>query len=73
MAAPYYQNKDVIEKHDIAVFSSNYSLYGDLSMRVMDTLRGLAGEIMLKCIQLMKLLSILAGRHPRIYIKWQTK
>src|SRR4030095_2374507 len=44
MAAPYYQNKDVIEEHDIAVFSSNYSLYGDLSMRVMDTLRGLAGE-----------------------------
>ncbi|MCC7402014.1 MAG: Y-family DNA polymerase [Chitinophagaceae bacterium] len=43
MAAPYYQNKDVIEKNDIAVFSSNYHLYGDLSMRVMDTLRILAG------------------------------
>ena len=44
MAAPYYQNKDVIEKNDVAVFSSNYNLYGDLSMRVMDTLRHLAGE-----------------------------
>ncbi len=44
MAAPYYQNKDVIEKNDIAVFSSNYNLYGDLSMRVMDTLRHLVGE-----------------------------
>jgi DNA polymerase V len=44
MAAPYYQNKDVIEKNDIAVFSSNYNLYGDLSMRVMDTLRQLVGE-----------------------------
>ena len=44
MAAPYYQNKDVIEKNDIAVFSSNYNLYGDLSMRVMDTLRELVGE-----------------------------
>jgi DNA polymerase V len=44
MAAPYYQNKDVIEKNDIAVFSSNYHLYGDLSMRVMDTLRSLVGE-----------------------------
>ena len=31
MAAPFYQNKDVIEKNDIAVFSSNYNLYGDLS------------------------------------------
>lgn len=39
MAAPYYQNKDIIEKNDVAVFSSNYNLYGDLSMRVMDTLR----------------------------------
>src|SRR4029077_14468862 len=44
MAAPYYQNKEVIEKNDIAVFSSNYNLYGDLSMRVMDTLRQLVGE-----------------------------
>jgi len=44
MAAPYYQNKDVIEKNDVAVFSSNYNLYGDLSMRVMDTLRHLVGE-----------------------------
>jgi len=44
MAAPYYQNKDVIEKNNIAVFSSNYNLYGDLSMRVMDTLKTLVGE-----------------------------
>ena len=43
MAAPYYQNKDVIEKNDVAVFSSNYNLYGDLSARVMDTLRELVG------------------------------
>ena len=44
MAAPYYQHKDLIEKNDVAVFSSNYNLYGDLSMRVMDTLRHLLGE-----------------------------
>ncbi|HET9057789.1 MAG TPA: Y-family DNA polymerase [Chitinophagaceae bacterium] len=44
MAAPYYQNKELIEKNDVAVFSSNYNLYGDLSMRVMDTLRCVAGE-----------------------------
>lgn len=43
MAAPYYQNKELIEKNDVAAFSSNYHLYGDLSMRVMDTLRALAG------------------------------
>jgi DNA polymerase V len=44
MAAPYYQNREVIEKNKVAVFSSNYNLYGDLSMRVMDTLRCLVGE-----------------------------
>jgi len=44
MAAPYYQNKEIIEKNSVAVFSSNYNLYGDLSMRVMDTLRYLAGD-----------------------------
>ena len=44
MAAPYYQNKELIEQNDVAVFSSNYNLYGDLSMRVMDTLRYLVGE-----------------------------
>jgi DNA polymerase V len=44
MAVPYHENKDLIEKHNIAVFSSNYILYGDMSRRVMDTLRALAGE-----------------------------
>ena len=43
MAAPYYQNRDVIEKTMLR-FSSNYNLYGDLSMRVMDTLRHLVGD-----------------------------
>lgn len=41
MAGPYYQQKQVIRQHGIEVFSSNYHLYGDLSMRVMDTLRAL--------------------------------
>lgn len=44
MAAPYYQNREIIEQNKVAVFSSNYNLYGDLSMRVMDTLRCLVGD-----------------------------
>jgi len=44
MAVPYFQARSLIEKNDIAVFSSNYHLYGDMSRRVMDTLRFLAGE-----------------------------
>ncbi len=39
MAGPYYQNKEEILKNNVAVFSSNYHLYGDMSKRVMETLR----------------------------------
>lgn len=44
MAGPYFMAKHLIEENDVAVFSSNYTLYGDLSMRVMDTLREIAGK-----------------------------
>lgn len=39
MAGPYYQAKQQIQKHGVAVFSSNYNLYGDLSGRVMESMR----------------------------------
>ncbi|MBK7305657.1 MAG: Y-family DNA polymerase [Chitinophagaceae bacterium] len=45
MAGPYYQNKEEIEKNKVAVFSSNYHLYGDLSWRVMETLRILSPHV----------------------------
>ena len=35
MGVPVFQIKDLIRKHRINVFSSNFSLYGDLSARVM--------------------------------------
>src|SRR5215218_2911167 len=44
MAGPYFKAKDVIEQNGVAVFSSNYNLYGDLSRRVMETLIELVGE-----------------------------
>lgn len=44
MAGPYFLAKPLIQKHDIAVFSSNYNLYGDLSWRVMETLRLMLGK-----------------------------
>jgi len=40
MGTPYFKAKDVIEKNRIAVFSSNYTLYADMSNRVMQTLCG---------------------------------
>lgn len=44
MAGPYFEAKHLIQENDVAVFSSNYNLYGDLSMRVMETLRTIAGK-----------------------------
>jgi DNA polymerase V len=44
MAGPYFKAKPLIEKYDVATFSSNYNLYGDLSWRVMETLRMLVGK-----------------------------
>ena len=35
MGVPFYQIKDLVEKHHIHTFSSNYALYGDLSSRIM--------------------------------------
>ena len=38
MATPVHQVMPLIKQHRVALFSSNYSLYGDLSNRVMNTL-----------------------------------
>lgn len=45
MGVPAYQIKDLVKKHDIAVFSSNYVLYGDMSGRVMSMLADIAPKI----------------------------
>ncbi len=44
MAGPYFLAKPLIEQHNVATFSSNYNLYGDLSWRVMETLRMILGK-----------------------------
>lgn len=42
---PLFQIKDIIEKYDVAVFSSNFALYGDISSRVMQILAEETGDI----------------------------
>lgn len=42
---PYFQIKDQLKAHKVAVFSSNYTLYGDFSQRVVATLRELTSDI----------------------------
>ncbi|MFL5771694.1 MAG: Y-family DNA polymerase [Flavisolibacter sp.] len=39
MAQPAFMISELIKKHDVKVFSSNYALYGDMSNRVMRVIR----------------------------------
>ena len=41
MGQPFYQLKQMIQRYDVTVFSSNYVLYGDMSKRVQMTLQSL--------------------------------
>jgi DNA polymerase V len=38
MGMPFFKARDLVERHQIIPFSSNYDLYGDMSRRVMDTI-----------------------------------
>lgn len=39
MATPWFQMQDLAKKHGIQAYSSNYTLYGDMSNRVVEVLR----------------------------------
>ncbi len=45
MGDPYFKAKNIIKQNNVNVFSSNYSLYGDISQRVMDTLSKFSPEV----------------------------
>lgn len=45
MGAVAFKYKEIFKQHQIHVFSSNYALYGDLSNRVMNTLRTFTPDI----------------------------
>ena len=45
MAAPYFKVASCLQKNGVAVFSSNYTLYGDMSHRVMSVLQQLEPEV----------------------------
>ena len=39
MGTPFFECRALVRRHGVRVFSSNYALYGDMSARVMETLR----------------------------------
>ena len=45
MGAPYFKYKKIIEENGVHVFSSNYTFYGDMSRRVMQSLKVLLPNI----------------------------
>ena len=45
MGSPAFKNKALLEQHGVRIYSSNYSLYGDMSGRVMNSLAAMAADI----------------------------
>jgi DNA polymerase V len=45
MGEPAFKIQHLVQQHEVQVFSSNYSLYGDLSQRVMTTLAAFTPEL----------------------------
>jgi len=39
MGEPYFKVKKIVKENDVKIFSTNFALYGDISRRVMKTLR----------------------------------
>ncbi len=45
MAVPYFEVKDTLKRHDVTLFSGNFSLYGDFSQRVVQILQDACPDI----------------------------
>ncbi len=45
MGSPYFKEKERLNKLEVAVLSSNYSLYADMSKRLMNLLKNYCEEI----------------------------
>jgi DNA polymerase V len=42
MGGPAFKFREILRKHNVAIYSANFPLYGDMSSRVMNTLGGMA-------------------------------
>lgn len=45
MGAPLFKAQHLVEEYDVAVYSSNYTLYGDMSHRVMEALQEFTPDV----------------------------
>ncbi len=45
MGEPYFKVKKIVKENDVKIFSTNFALYGDISRRVMKTLKHFSPEM----------------------------
>jgi DNA polymerase V len=45
MGTPLFQIEDIVDRHNVAVFSSNYALYADMSNRVMEAITDFTPDV----------------------------
>jgi DNA polymerase V len=45
MGAPYFKYKEILKDHNVAIFSAHFTLYGDMSGRMMDLIDSLVPRI----------------------------
>ncbi len=45
MGAPAFKSEHLLRRHKVALYSANFTLYGDMSARVMNTLAGFSPDI----------------------------
>ncbi|MGE4285030.1 MAG: Y-family DNA polymerase, partial [Phycisphaerae bacterium] len=45
MGAPYFEQRALLQRHNAAIFSSNYTLYADMSSRVMNVLASFSPQM----------------------------
>lgn len=65
MGAPSFLIESLLQQHNVSVFSSNYTLYGDLSDRVMTTLSQFADQLEVYSID-EAFLNLTAFRHHNL-------
>lgn len=64
---PFFKIRDLCNQLNVAVFSSNYTLYGDLSARIMSILKDLDAKVEVYSIDEAFLKLNLNGKDPYIY------
>ncbi|WP_317207232.1 Y-family DNA polymerase [Chryseobacterium muglaense] len=69
MGAPAFLIEDIIKKHNVAVFSANFILYGDISNRIVNISRRYCQDIEVYSVDYQNLKIITSPKHKTLIIK----